>query len=89
MPKQTRAAHEVARVRGDIKVRGLSFSYPEDERLVLENVSLDIPAGKTVALVGRSGSGKTTLVQLLARFYPLETGRFCWMGFRYRAIPAG
>jgi subfamily B ATP-binding cassette protein MsbA len=66
--------HEVARVRGDIKVRGLSFSYPEDERLVLENVSLDIPAGKTVALVGRSGSGKTTLVRLLARFYPLEHG---------------
>jgi subfamily B ATP-binding cassette protein MsbA len=69
-----KGSHEVARVRGDIKVRGLSFSYPEDERLVLENVSLDIPAGKTVALVGRSGSGKTTLVRLLARFYPLEHG---------------
>ena len=69
-----KGSYEVARVRGDIKVRGLSFSYPEDERRVLDNVSLDIPAGKTVALVGRSGSGKTTLVRLLARFYPIYQG---------------
>ncbi len=66
--------YAVPRVRGDIKVRGLSFSYPADDRLVLKNVSLDIPAGKTVALVGRSGSGKTTLVRLLARFYPIAQG---------------
>tara|TARA_R110001599_G_scaffold325504_1_gene537641 strand:- start:10027 stop:11871 length:1845 start_codon:yes stop_codon:yes gene_type:complete len=66
--------YAVSRVRGDIKVRGLSFSYPADDRLVLKNVSLDIPAGKTVALVGRSGSGKTTLVRLLARFYPITQG---------------
>jgi subfamily B ATP-binding cassette protein MsbA len=67
-------SYEVSRARGDIKVRGLSFSYPADERLVLKDVSLDIPAGKTVALVGRSGSGKTTLVRLLARFYPVDQG---------------
>ena len=66
--------YAVPRVRGDIKVRGLSFSYPADDRLVLKNVSLDIPAGKTVALVGRSGSGKTTLVRLLARFYEIAQG---------------
>jgi subfamily B ATP-binding cassette protein MsbA len=65
---------EVARATGAISVRGLSFAYPGSDKLVLENVSLEIPAGKTVALVGRSGSGKTTLVQLLARFYPVETG---------------
>jgi subfamily B ATP-binding cassette protein MsbA len=64
----------VKRATGAISVRGLSFAYPGSDRLVLENVSLEIPAGKTVALVGRSGSGKTTLVQLLARFYPVETG---------------
>ena len=66
--------YEVARARGDIKVRDLSFSYPADEKKVLKDVSLDIPAGKTVALVGRSGSGKTTLVRLLARFYPTDQG---------------
>jgi subfamily B ATP-binding cassette protein MsbA len=67
-------SYEVSRARGDVKIRGLSFAYPGDERLVLRDISLDIPAGKTVALVGRSGSGKTTLVQLLARFYPIEQG---------------
>lgn len=66
--------YEVTRARGDIKIRGLSFSYPADEKKVLKDVSFDIPAGKTVALVGRSGSGKTTLVRLLARFYPLGQG---------------
>ena len=66
--------YEVTRARGNISVRGISFAYPGNDRLVLQDVSLEIPAGKTVALVGRSGSGKTTLVQLLARFYPLQRG---------------
>ena len=66
--------YEVARARGDISLRGVSFAYPGSDRLVLQDVSLEIPAGKTVALVGRSGSGKTTLVQLLARFYPPRQG---------------
>jgi subfamily B ATP-binding cassette protein MsbA len=65
---------EVERARGHIEIRDLSFSYPGVEEKVLQNVSLDVPAGQTVALVGRSGSGKSTLVQLLARFYPVEEG---------------
>jgi subfamily B ATP-binding cassette protein MsbA len=52
----------------------VSFTYPGTDQQVLHQVSLEIPAGSTVALVGRSGSGKSTLVQLLARFYPLERG---------------
>ena len=65
---------EVRRAKGDIEVRGVSFAYPGSEQLALDDVSLDIPAGRTVALVGRSGSGKTTLVQLLARFYQVGQG---------------
>jgi subfamily B ATP-binding cassette protein MsbA len=65
---------EVVRARGDISVRGVSFAYPGSDRLVLEDIYLEIPAGKTLALVGRSGSGKTTLVQLLARFYAAGQG---------------
>lgn len=64
----------VARVRGDISLRDLSFRYNPTDPLVLDKISLDIPAGQTVALVGRSGSGKTTLVQLLARFYQPDSG---------------
>ncbi|MEM6580796.1 MAG: lipid A export permease/ATP-binding protein MsbA [Pseudomonadota bacterium] len=59
----------VGRVRGDIKIRDLTFAYPGTDKSVLHNVSFDIPKGNTVALVGPSGSGKTTLLQLLTRFY--------------------
>jgi|TARA_R100000988_G_scaffold102191_4_gene77138 subfamily B ATP-binding cassette protein MsbA len=66
--------HSVARARGDIALRNVSFSYPGTDQLVLNALNLDIRAGEAVALVGRSGSGKSTLIQLLARFYPLQNG---------------
>ena len=65
---------EAVRAEGNISFRELSFTYPGSEEQVLHKVSLDIPAGQTVALVGRSGSGKSTLVQLLARFYEPSSG---------------
>ena len=55
------------RMRGEIEIRGLSFAY--DGKPVLEDVSLQIPAGSTLGVVGPTGSGKTTLVSLLARLY--------------------
>lgn len=57
-----------------IKYENVSFSYQED-RLVLKQINLNIPKGKTVALVGQSGSGKTTLADLLPRFYDPAVGR--------------
>ncbi len=59
-----------------IYIRNLSFRYGSRESaLVLDNVSLDIPAGKTTAIVGASGSGKTTLIKLLLKFHnPTEGG---------------
>ena len=58
----------LAKVNGDLAVTGLSFSY--GERVVLDDVRFTVPAGGSVAIVGRTGSGKSTLAMLLARLLP-------------------
>jgi subfamily B ATP-binding cassette protein MsbA len=55
--------------KGNIRYSAVNFSYDESNAKAIDNVTLDINAGETVAFVGRSGSGKTTLVNLLPRFY--------------------
>lgn len=62
------------RAKGDIEFRNVTFTYPTRETPALVNVSFKVPAGKTIALVGRSGSGKSTIASLLTRFYDLEHG---------------
>jgi subfamily B ATP-binding cassette protein MsbA len=64
----------IARARGDVAYRGVSFRYEAGKERALRGISLDIPAGKTIALVGQSGSGKSTLVSLLPRFYDPDEG---------------
>jgi len=64
----------LARARGDVSYRNISFRYESGKEPALRDVSLDVAAGKTVALVGQSGSGKTTLVSLLPRFYDPDQG---------------
>ncbi len=61
-------------IRG-IRLDHVSFRYPGTDRLVLDDVSLELPAGSVVAVVGENGAGKTTLVKLLARLYAPESGR--------------
>jgi subfamily B ATP-binding cassette protein MsbA len=61
-------------IRDAIRVDGLSFTYPEGTRPVLDNVSFTLPAGQTTALIGASGSGKTTFVNLLLRLYAPQSG---------------
>ncbi len=58
----------------------VSFTYPGQSRRALSAVSFDIPAGKTVALVGTSGAGKTTTAQLLMRFWDPDSGRITLNG---------
>jgi ATP-binding cassette, subfamily B, bacterial len=61
-------------VRDGIALENVSFRYPGDERVVLEDVSLHIRPGEHIALVGENGSGKTTLVKLLCRLYDPDSG---------------
>jgi len=67
-------------LRGHVAVRNLSFKYGEQAPLVVQNVSLDIPPGAAVALVGPSGSGKSTLLNLLAGLYKPTGGEIQYDG---------
>jgi len=58
-----------------IRLEHVSFAYPGTDRLVLQDVSLELPAGKVVAIVGENGAGKTTLVKLLGKFYEPTSGQ--------------
>ena len=78
-------ALELTHVRGEIGVENVSFSY-EDDPEVLHDVSLHVPAGKTVAIVGPSGGGKSTLCQLIPRFYDVTGGSITVDGHDVRSV---
>ena len=67
-------AAELTDVKGHVRYDHVSFHYSDDETPVLSDISIDIPAGKSIALVGPSGSGKTTICSLLPRFYDVTDG---------------
>lgn len=73
-PEPAGGRYLAGRVRGDVEIRDVMFSYPTGERPALHGVSLEVPAGSSLAIVGRSGSGKSTLVSLLPRFYDVAVG---------------
>ncbi|CAN5571259.1 N/A [soil metagenome] len=62
-------------LRGEIELDHVWFSYGDDDRWAMEDVSIEIPAGETLALVGETGAGKSTLAKLVARFYDPQQGR--------------
>ena len=64
----------VERVKGNIEFRNVTFNYESRKEPALKDISFSVPAGKTIALVGRSGSGKTTITNLLTRFYDISQG---------------
>jgi subfamily B ATP-binding cassette protein MsbA len=75
----------LARARGDIEYRDVSFTYDADKGRVLSGISFRAARGETIAIVGRSGSGKSTLVSLLPRFHDPEAGAILLDGVDIRA----
>ncbi len=75
----------VREIQGAVSLEQVSFAY-RDGFPVVENLSLEIPAGKTIAIVGSTGSGKSTLVKLLLRLYEVQAGRITLDGIELRDI---
>jgi ATP-binding cassette subfamily B multidrug efflux pump len=74
------------RIRGEVEFRGLTFAYP-DSPPVLRDIRLHVPAGTTVAVVGRTGAGKSTLVNLIPRLFPSPPGALLIDGVDVNRIP--
>ncbi len=75
-----------SQMRGAVRVDNVSFSYPDSEKPTLSEISIDVPAGSSVAIVGSTGSGKTTLGYLLARLYDVEGGSIRYDGIDIRDL---
>ena len=78
-------ARELDIKNGEIQINNITFSYV-DEQTVLNNISVHIPAGKLVALVGPSGSGKSTILNLIPRFFDVDTGHITIDGSDLREV---
>jgi subfamily B ATP-binding cassette protein MsbA len=76
----------LGRAKGHVRLEHVRFRYPNAHALALDDVSLDVMPGQTVALVGMSGGGKSTFVNLLTRFYEPESGRLLLDGVPYQDI---
>lgn len=74
------------RCQGAMVFDKVSFTYPDTEKQVLNNISFKVEAGQKIALVGRSGSGKTTLVNLIPRFYPEYSGAIYLDGINLKEL---
>ncbi|MCY4538789.1 MAG: ABC transporter transmembrane domain-containing protein, partial [Chloroflexi bacterium] len=75
----------IAAIRGDMRLDDVSFSY-SDGREIIKGLTLDFPAGATVAIVGATGAGKSTVIKLLLRYYDVTSGRVLLDGYDLRAL---
>ncbi len=79
-------AFEMPPIRGEIRFQNVSFHYSDDPTPVLRNINLTIPAGQTVALVGKTGAGKSTFIKLVARFHDPTAGTVFIDGYDLRTV---
>ncbi len=77
---------EIENVKGDLNFKDIDFSYVKGEQ-VLKNFDLWVKSGQKIAIVGATGSGKTTVVNLLTRFYDIDSGIITLDGQDVRSIP--
>ncbi|MDN4035494.1 lipid A export permease/ATP-binding protein MsbA [Massilia sp. YIM B02443] len=85
-PERDTGTRDLGRARGHLVLENVTFRYPNAASTALDNVSLDVQPGQTVALVGVSGGGKSTFVNLVTRFYDPEAGRLLLDGVPYHDI---
>jgi len=85
-PEPDRGTHALARARGELVLEGVTMQYGRADRPALDDISLTIRAGETIALVGPSGGGKTTLANLVPRFYQPTGGRILLDGHDLRDL---
>lgn len=75
-------------IQGDIRISNLTFTYPTGNEPALKDISIDLPRGKTLGVIGKTGSGKTTLVNLLVRLYHIQPGMISIDGRDINEVPA-
>ena len=85
--KDSDCVEQVDHIRGDIEFKNLSFTYPDGDYDVLENVSFKINAGENVGIIGKTGSGKTTIVDLILRVYNVPENSLFIDGKDVNTIP--
>jgi ATP-binding cassette subfamily B protein len=79
------AVSAVPALQGEITFEHVDFRYTEQEQ-VLDDFSLTIPAGESIALVGHTGAGKSSIIKLIARFYEFQAGKICVDGYDIREL---
>ena len=84
--ERTEGSEHVPAVRGQLSLKNVCFSYEPDQKLI-EDLSVEVPAGSKIAIVGPTGCGKTTLINLLMRFYDLRSGEIRVDGVNAKDIP--
>lgn len=80
--------NEIKHTKGEVRFENVKFSYKEDVPLI-ENMNIDVKQGQTIAIVGPTGAGKTTLVNLLMRFYEINSGKITVDGVDIRDLKRG
>ncbi len=79
--------HKIHKLEGSIKLSGLNFRYKEALPAALSDISVEVPKGSTLAILGRTGSGKTTIANLLLHMYNVEDGMISFDGQDINTVP--